>query len=146
MRISAPKCDHGFHNYADGSPYVCQNNLQDGRIPLSIQTGCGTLADWAGELPSWFSANNWNLVIHFGMDNTCALTVTGTTTNACTVVIVTGAALTAQVRPCANAANCLEDAENTNGNSVYVKPSRYPTSNNRMAVSCPVASPCATVP
>lgn len=128
------------NNYAAGAPYVCQNNLQDGRIPLAISSGCG-LADWAGQLPAWFAANNWNLVTHYGMDNACTLTV-GATTTACTVVFVTGRALNTQVHPCANAANCLEDAENTNGDTVYVKPSQYPTSNDRVAVKCMPAVPC----
>jgi type II secretory pathway pseudopilin PulG len=130
------------NNYTAGTPYVCENNLQDGRIPLSIAAGCGTLADWAGQLPSWFAANNWNLVTHYGMDNACALTVTGATTTGCTVVIVTGRAVNTQIHPCANAANCVDDAENANGDTVYVKPSRYPIGNDRMAVKCAAATPC----
>jgi hypothetical protein len=134
------------NEYDDGSPYVCKVNKRDGRIPLAMQPGCGSIAEWAGELPAWFSANNWNLVTHYGMDNACTLTVTGHTAAGCTVVIVTGRSLGSQVRPCADPANCLEDAENTNGNSVYVKPSRHPTSNDRMVVKCAAASPCAAVP
>lgn len=130
------------NNYANGSPFPCENNLRDGRIPLSISASCVGLADWTGQLPGWFIANSWNQVTHYGMDNACALTVTGVTTAACTVVIVTGRALTAQVHPCANAANCLEDAQNTNGDTVYVKPAQYPTSNDRMAVTCMPATPC----
>lgn len=130
------------NNYTAGAPYVCQTNLRDGRIPLSIAAGCIGLADWAGQLPAWFAPNNWNLLTHYGMDNACTLTVTGAITTGCTVVIVTGRAQPAQTRPCANAANCLEDAENTNGNTVYVKPSQFPTSNDRMAVKCLPAAPC----
>jgi hypothetical protein len=134
------------NKYADGSPYVCTVNVRDGRIPLAMQPGCGSIAEWVGEIPSWFAANNWNLVTHYGMDNLCALTVYGTTTTACTVVIVSGGARGSQTHPCTNATNCLEDAENANGDTVYVKPSRYPVSNDRMAVSCPGATPCAAVP
>ena len=111
-----------------------------------IQTGCPLLNEWAGQFPAYFNANSWNLVTHYGMDNACAVTVTGVTTSACTVVIVTGRALGSQSRPCATSANCLEDTDNQNGDSVYVKPSRYPTSNDRMVVMCPVASPCSAVP
>jgi type II secretory pathway pseudopilin PulG len=134
------------NEYDDGSPYVCKVNKRDGRIPLAMQPGCGSIAEWVGELPAWFGANNWNLVTHYGMDNACTLTVTGHTTAGCTVVIVTGRALGSQARPCADPANCLEDAENTNGNAVYVKPSKSPTSNDRMVVKCAAASPCAVVP
>jgi type II secretory pathway pseudopilin PulG len=134
------------NKYSDGSPYVCTVNVRDGRIPLAMQPGCGSIAEWVGELPSWFAANNWNLVTHYGMDNLCALTVTGTTTAACTVVIVTGGVRSGQTHPCINPTNCLEDAENVNGDTVYVKPSRYPASNDRMAVSCAAATPCLTVP
>jgi hypothetical protein len=134
------------NRYSDGSPYVCTVNVTDGRIPLAMQPGCGSIVNWVGELPAWFNANNWNLVTHYGMDNLCTLTVTGTTSTACAVVIVSGGARSGQAHPCANAANCLEDNENANGDAVYVKPSRYPASNDRMTISCPVASPCAAVP
>jgi hypothetical protein len=130
------------NNYTSSTPYVCETNLKDGRIPLSIAAGCLGLADWSGQLPAWFAANNWNLVTHYGMDNACALTVTGATTTGCTVVIVTGRALNTQAHPCTNAANCVEDAENSNGDTLYVKPSNYPTSNDRMVVKCLPALPC----
>ena len=133
------------NKYTAGTPYTCETNLQDGRIPLSIAGSCLGLADWTGQLPAWFAANKWNLVTHYGMDNACALTVTGISTNACTVVFVTGRGNGTQVRPCANAANCLDDAENTNGDSIYVKPTRFPAGNDRMAVKCPSATPCPVV-
>jgi hypothetical protein len=111
-----------------------------------MQPGCRSIPDWVGELPSWFSANKWNLVTHYGMDNLCTLRFTGTTTTACTVVIVTGGVRSGRTHPCINAPNCLEDAENSNGGTVYVKPSRYLDSNDRMAISCPVARQCVAVP
>lgn len=68
--------------------------------------------------PHVVCSNNWNLVTHYAMDNACELKVTGATTTGCIVVIVTGRALNSvQIRPCANAANCLEDAENSNGDT-----------------------------
>lgn len=130
--------------YSAGAPYPCQTGLQDGRIPLSIVAGCGGPADWGTELPAWFSANNWNLVTHYGMDNACVLQLTSISTAVCSVVIVTGRAMTGQTRPCANAANCLEDAENTNGDAIYAKPSL--ASNDRMAAKCSAAAPCPPVP
>ena len=73
------------------------------------------------------------------------VTVTQVSTNVRDLVIITGRAL-AQIHPCANAANCMEDAENTNGNTVYAKPSRYPTSNDRMGITCASSSPCDVIP
>ena len=73
------------------------------------------------------------------------VTVPGVSNNVKALVIVTGQAMGAQVHPCADAGNCMEDAANTDGDAVYTKPSRYPTSNDRMAVTC--ASPtCNTIP
>lgn len=148
--LEAYRAANGYYpdanNYGTAAPFACASGVKDGRLPLAIASGCPGLTDWAGELAAWYAANNWNLVTHYGVDNACTLSVTGISTAACTVVIVTGRAFTAQVHPCANAANCLEDAENANGDGVYVKPSRYPASNDRMAVKCSAASPCSAVP
>ena len=66
--------------------------------------------------------------------------------NTRTLVIVTGRALGVQVHACASAGQCLEDAANADGDVNYVKPSRFPASNDRMALSCSVSPPCPEVP
>jgi hypothetical protein len=167
-------------DYSATAPYYCSAGLYDGRIPMVIRgsvgppaVGCNTQAEWAGQLPPWFSTNNWNLVTHYGVARLCTvsgvsertfcenyggdptgasfpgnppLTVSGFTTVGRTVVIVTGPAVSAQSHPCSNAAQCLEDTENSNGDRVYVKPSRFPSTNDRMAVTCGTSAPCPTVP
>ncbi len=74
------------------------------------------------------------------------VTVTGVSTGVRVLVIVTGRAQGTQVHPCASADQCMEDASNTDGNSTYVKPSRFPTSNDRMAITCATSSPCSVLP
>jgi hypothetical protein len=78
------------------------------------------------------------------------LFVTGVTgaDGARTLVIVTGRAQVAppQIHPCASVGQCLEDPANTDGDATYVKPSRFPTSNDRMAVACDPLAPCPRVP
>lgn len=108
-------------------------------------SACVLQASWiAGQLPVWFASNNWNLVTHYGMNNSCLLQLTGVSTAVCAVVIITGRAITGQTRPCANAANCLEDAENANSDAVYVRPSA--AINDRMVVRCSAVAPCPPVP
>jgi hypothetical protein len=72
--------------------------------------------------------------------------VTGVSSNVKVLVTVTGRAQAAQAHPCASAGECMEDASNTDGNTTYVKPSRYPTSNDRMALTCASNSPCSVIP
>jgi hypothetical protein len=74
------------------------------------------------------------------------VTVTGVSNNVRVLVVVTGRAQGVQVHPCASAAQCMEDAQNTDGNGTYVKPSRFPTSNDRMALTCATNSPCNVLP
>ena len=93
------------------------------------------LSGWAGQAIAPLGTAN-------GMDNACALAVAGATTTGCTVVIVSGRALGAQTHPCTDAANCVEDVENADGDTSYVKPSLSPASNDRMAVQCAAATPC----
>jgi hypothetical protein len=74
------------------------------------------------------------------------VTVLGVSNNVRVLVIVTGRSMGAQIHPCTNAGQCMEDAANTDGNTTYAKPSRFPTSNDRMALTCGTNSPCAVVP
>ncbi len=61
------------------------------------------------------------------------------------LVMVSGRALGAQVHTCNSAAQCLEDAANSDGDSNYVRPSRFPVSNDRMAI-CSSGFTCPDVP
>ncbi len=61
------------------------------------------------------------------------------------LVIVSGRALGAQVHPCAAPGQCIEDAANSDGDVNYIKPSRPPVSNDRMALCSPSVT-CPAVP
>lgn len=143
----------GANPYSDNS-YRCHPTTYDGRIPLDIAAGCATppanFADWApGELPSWFASNNWNHVVHYAVSSWCAstdaadisrcssaggLSVSGLTTKGRALVISAGPGLTTQVRPCPSASHCLEDAENANGDTLFVSPVRSALNNDRLFV------------
>lgn len=148
--LSEYRASSGYYpfanNYVDGTPYPCEDGLSEGRIPLVIQSGCGSLQEWPiGTPPEWFYSNNWHLFTHYAMDNACSMQVTGFTNTACIVVIVTGRTLVS----CTNAASCLDDPENASGTGVFVKPKRFPEGNDRMAVSaisCLAGPPCPTAP
>ena len=72
------------------------------------------------------------------------LIVTGVSSNARMLVIVSGP--TRNGLACTASAQCLEDSANSDGNNTYVKPSRFPASNDRMALTCSTAGPCSVVP
>lgn len=72
-----------------------------------------------------------------GGDDPVTVTIGGVPTNVKVLVVVTGRAMGAQVHPCPNAGDCMEDAANVDGNAVYVQPSRFPVSNDRMAICVP---------
>lgn len=138
-------------------PYPCRDNVRQGRIPLTIQNPaqCLAQANWGGTyvLPSWFSTNNWNLVLFYAVASPCAgafdalceslgnpLNLFGSPTRA--LLIGTGRGFSSQAnRPC-GATNCtvidlLEDAENTNGDDNFVNPVLSPTNNDRLVVVSP---------
>lgn len=61
------------------------------------------------------------------------------------LVIVSGRALGSQIHTCASADQCLEDATNSDGDVNYIKPSRFPVSNDRMTL-CSASVSCPAVP
>lgn len=61
--------------------------------------------------------------------------------NTRTLVIVTGRALGTQVHTCTSIGQCLEDAANADGDINYVKPSRFPASNDQMAICSSISCP-----
>ena len=100
-------------------------------------------------LPSWFSVNNWHQLVHYAVSPACAnagnvagcgstnaLTV-GTSTAVRALVIASGSAIGSQMRPCAAAADCLDDAETLNGDSIFVTPTSSATNNDRLAIVAP---------
>ena len=72
-----------------------------------------------------------------GGDDPVTVIIGGVPTNVKALVVVTGRAMGAQAHPCANAGECMEDGANVDGDAVYVPPSRFPVSNDRMAICVP---------
>jgi hypothetical protein len=162
--------------YAGGPPhYRCVPGELKGHAPLKAkssppQDGC--TSDWENgkengelkqpQLPEWFAANDWNLYTHYAVASACTmsdpavratcdanggaspLTVSGLTAGARALVIVSGP--NRGGLGCSGGAQCLEDSANSDGDNHYVKPSRYPVSNDRMAVTCTAANPCPVGP
>ena len=130
----------------------CTPGLYEGRIPRAGMSGgaagggcSGPALTWA----PWFSPNNWNQLIFYAVAPNCTLvgdaactatgglTVTNVSSNARGIVIGSGRAYTGQPRPCTTASGCLEDAENSNGDTVFVRPSRSTTNNDNLMVISP---------
>lgn len=144
------------NSYAD-STYGCTPLLTRGRIPnpgnYSISADCAGLADWpvASQPPAWFVANNWHLLTYYTVAPACINTtpncagagyITVNNTQAPNndkraLVIVAGRALGGQPRPCAGVADCLEDAENTNLDDVYVKNPISSAFNDKFVIVAP---------
>ena len=118
-----------------------------GRVPLN-PAACGQ-DGWSSPLPSWFGDNNWQEVLFYAVAPSC----TSFTTNPCdggggyltvdgatgirALLFTPGRALTGQNRPCAATSDCLEDAENTNGDTVYARPTFSTAVNDRLVVVSP---------
>jgi hypothetical protein len=143
--------------YTDNT-YYCSSTTYQGRIPQTINSGgLGCTAPvqpaWgAVAIPNWFFLHEWHKLVFYAVSTNCArndffssllcvlsggLTVTGVSTNARALVITTGRAYTGQTRPCAAVADCLDDADNTNGDTVFTKPTISPTNNDRMVIVAP---------
>lgn len=142
--------------YSDGS-HQCTNNQLSGRIPRYFADQCKQVSaqtDWFGVAwPGWFFGNNWHHVMFYAVASKCAkptspactasgglLTVSTMpppNSNIRTLLIAPGRALASQARPCAVITDCLEDAENTNGDSTYVQSVVSSTVNDRMVIVSP---------
>jgi hypothetical protein len=141
-----------FANAYTDSSHRCTLNQYSGRIPRRFADACKVAPkdpDWrAVTWPSWFFSNEWHRVLFYAVASRCTspgapgcaaagslLTVTGMPVpndNLQALLIMPGRALGAQARPCASANDCLEDAENTNGDFVYVKAATSATANDRV--------------
>lgn len=135
----------------------CSDGVVQGRIPQTIRNPprclLQTNSDW--NPPSWFFDNNWNRVVFYAVADSCTelgllsalcgalgnpLNLFGSPTRA--LLIGTSRGFPNQTnRPC-GLSNCtladlLEDAENTNGDNVFVKPTLSSSNNDRLVVVSP---------
>lgn len=141
------------NDYSDPS-FNCTLMQYSGRIPVgALSNPPCSLIDWDGAaFPPWFVPNNWHQLAFYAVAPACTapgsnclnaggfLTVNGTpapNNDKRAIVIVTGRGLSGQSRPCASVADCVEDAENINGNNVFVKPDLSPTDNDRLVIVSP---------
>ncbi len=139
------------------SSYNCRDGVLQGRIPLSVSNppNCSAQTNLGWDLSStpWFFSNQWNRLVFYAVSTPCAgapnvlcvalgnpLNLSGSPTRA--LLVGTGRGFGSQInRPCGTA-NCtvsdlLEDAENTNGDDVFVNPVLSPTNNDHLVVVSP---------
>lgn len=94
---------------------------------------------WLCSLPATASINPGAL----NCNNTVAgsppgsLLTVGASSNIQALLLSAGAGISPQMRSCTTLANCLEDAENTNGNYVFVQPQKSSTNNDNLIVVSP---------
>ncbi len=134
--------------------YTCNSAITQGRLARATSNpiGCPILPVFpAGPLPTWFGApNNWHQLIFYAVSPLCTsaataaactsvggLTVSGVSTNAQSLLVISGRAYTGQVRPCVALTDCLEDAENRNGDSVFQPPALAASNNDRLIIVAP---------
>lgn len=142
--------------YGDGS-YRCTEDQLSGRIPRFFADFCKAGPadpDWKGVTwPDWFFDNNWHQVVFYAVASKCTkplspacsasgglLTVSSMpppNSDIQSLLIMPGRALAGQARPCGAVADCLEDPENTDADSVYVKSAVTSTANDRLLVVAP---------
>ncbi len=139
--------------FSDSSD-MCNPATTQGRIARATldTVGCPVLppSPATGSLPTWFSANNWHQLTFYAVSPLCTssataatcvstggLTVSGVSTNAQSMLIISGRAYTGQVRPCMALTDCLEDAENRNGDSMFQQPALSPSNNDRLIIVAP---------
>ncbi|HET9663635.1 MAG TPA: hypothetical protein VFP00_05345 [Burkholderiales bacterium] len=151
---------NGYFPYANAygdNTFQCTDSQYSGRIPRFFSNSCkSNPADpnWNGATwPGWFFANSWHQVVYYAVATACAtptspacsapgtlLTVGGVpapNNNIHAIVIMPGRAYTGQTRPCASAADCLEDPENMDGDADFAKSAISPTANDRLLVVSP---------
>ncbi len=146
-----------FANAYNDSSYQCTDNQYSGRIPQFFTDKCkqvSTDPDWKGVAwPTWFFGNKWHYVVFYAVASKCAKPISPACTasgglltvntvpppnnNIQTLVIMPGRAFTGQTRPCAAVTDCLEDAENTNGDSTYTKSAVTSTANDHLVIVSP---------
>jgi hypothetical protein len=141
--------------YPNPTPFggtECNASTFQGVIPsLTTQSKCKSEGknDWIGTFSDWFFPNGWGQLTFYAVSPECTsaattstclatggLAVSGVSNNTRALLIGTGRAYAGQLRPCAAASDCLEAAENTNGDNVFLKPSSSP-SNDLLLIVAP---------
>lgn len=134
--------------------YTCNTATTQGRLARTTldSVGCPILPLFpAGSLPTWFGApNNWHELIFYAVSPLCTspatataclssggLTISGVTTNVQALLIISGRAFAGQSRPCMTLVDCVEDAENRNGDNVFLLPTLTPSNNDRLVIVAP---------
>jgi hypothetical protein len=146
-----------FANAYGDDTFRCTAGQYGGRIPRYFSDDCRTAPtdpDWKGVTwPVWFFSNDWHRVAFYAVASQCGqplspgcgapgglMTVTGIAPpndNLQALLIMPGRALGAQGRPCASVGDCLEDAENTNGDAVYARTAGTAGANDRLVIVSP---------
>jgi hypothetical protein len=151
---------HGYlpfaNAYADGT-YRCTSGYHAGRIPRFFASECklsATDPDWSGVTwPTWFFSNDWHRSLFYAVASRCTqpslpgcgasgslLAVTDLAApndNLQALLILPGRGLGTQSRPCLAVIDCLEDAENADGDFVYARGSVSAGRNDRLMVVSP---------
>lgn len=160
--LSAFYSDPGnaFFPYANAygdNTYQCTDGQYSGRIPRFFTDQCKTDPadpDWKGVTwPTWFFANSWHEVIFYAVASKCTkpsspacsasgglLTVTNVpapNNNIQALIIMPGRGFAGQTRPCATVTDCLEDPENTDGDTDFTRSAVVPAVNDRLLVVSP---------
>lgn len=147
-----------FANAYSDTSYQCTDNQHSDRIPRFFTDNCKVAPadpDWKGVTwPGWFFNNNWHQIVFYAVASRCArpsspacshaaggmLTVNNMpppNDNIRAIIITPGRGFAGQTRPCAAVTDCLEDSENTNGDSVFAKSAMTSTVNDRLVVVTP---------
>lgn len=137
----------GPNNWSQVTHYAISKACGQLGLPLGLDSLLGAVCDLLGNLSTLIGLLN-TVLSFLGLPALVdePITITGISTNVRALVIVSGRALTGQAHPCTTDNACLEDSQNNDGDAAYQKPSRYPASNDRMAVLCATNSPCAYLP
>lgn len=136
-------------SFSDGN-YRCSTGTLQGKVAITTSNNSTCPIINTGSLPSWFSANNWHQSIFYAVSSLCAsaataasckasggLTVTGVSNTARALLVISGRAYSGQARPCTALADCLEDSENQNGDTVFQSPSLSASNNDRLVLVAP---------
>ena len=147
-----------FANAYSDTSYQCTDNQQSDRVPRFFTDNCKVDPadpDWKGVTwPGWFFNNNWHRVVFYAVASKCAKPSSPACSHAAggmltvnnmpppnndirAIIITPGRGFAGQTRPCAAVTDCLEDSENTNGDSVFVKSAMTSTVNDRLVVVAP---------
>lgn len=133
---------------------TCDSSRMQGHVPLTISGTCPS-PDWLTALPTWFSADGWNLLVWYAIAPACTqanpncsgpggfidvLNTSGTTNNKQAIVIAAGPLRSGQNRtPAAGfLSDLLDDGENSDdSNLVFKKLPVDANSNDQILIVAP---------